>query len=293
MELDIVKNIKKAKNVIATFNDGDNFVVFHELVNSSQSKELKKKLLDMDPKQLKKMIKNGDFECNETLQLIESTNKKKKYFNNEKTHFEYDKNDVMFMPELDKERDLIYIYGPSGSGKSYLTKIFVKLYQKYKKGNDVYILSHVENDPSFKGIKYKQIPIELEILENIDLETLNNSLIIFDDTATPGDKKLQDLIFALKDNIAQRGRHHNISAIYTTHLACNFKETRVLLNECNKFVIFPNSGGVNQQERMMCSYADMDKVTFKSLKYLGSRWVMFSNHYPNYIVYDCGVKLLT
>jgi energy-coupling factor transporter ATP-binding protein EcfA2 len=211
--------------------------------------------------------------------------------NNQK--FQYWEKDVMFMPTLDKERELIYVFGPSGSGKSYLSKMYAILYKKFNKGNDVFVLSHVKNDPSFEGMKYQHIPIDKEILDNTDLDTFKDSLVIFDDTDTPKDKEMQKIIDSLKDDIAQRGRHHNISAIFTTHMACNFMRTRVLLSECDKFVIFPGSGGNKQQEYMVCNYGGMPKSFFNNLKSYKSRWLMFNVRYPNYVVHQSGVELLS
>ncbi len=278
-KLDKVKTGFSKKEIIATFNNEKNFVYLKE------KSEKKKNIRDIPPKKLKEMLINGDDD------II--------YFKNDDDHmedenqkFEYFEKDVMFMPTLTKERELLYIFGPSGSGKSFLSKKYAILYKKYKKGNDVFVLSHVKNDKSFDGMIYKHIPIEREILDNVDLETLADSLVIFDDCDSR-DKELQKMVDALKDDIAQRGRHHNISAIFTTHMACNFLRTRVLLSECDKFIVFPGSGGKKQQEYMVVNYGGMAKSFFNSLGGYRSRWLMFNVRYPNYIVHDHGVELLS
>lgn len=277
-KLEKVNTGMSKKEIIATFNNGKNFVYLKE------KKEKKKNIRDIPPEKLKEMLINGDDD------QIYFKNEEE-YMEDQNQKFDYYEKDVMFMPTLTKERELLYIFGPSGSGKSFLSKKYAILYKKFKKGNDVFVLSHVKNDPSFEGMNYKHIPVEKEILEEIDLETLADSLVIFDDTDSR-DKELQKMVDALKDDIAQRGRHHNISAIFTTHMACNFLRTRVLLSECDKFIVFPGSGGKKQQEYMVVNYGGMAKSFFNSLGSYRSRWMMFNVRYPNYIVHDHGVTLL-
>jgi hypothetical protein len=268
------------KDIIATYNDGKNFVYLDEI------KQKRKNVKDISADKIKEMILNGEEDFLEFFT-------KEDHLEEDNQKFVFDEKDVMFMPTLTKERELIYIFGPSGSGKSCLTRKYASLYKKYKKGNDIFLLSHVKNDPAFEGLKYKHIPIDASLLNEVDLETFENSLIIFDDCDTPKDKNLQKMVDSLKDDIAQRGRHHNISAVFTTHMACNFLRTRILLSECDKFIIFPGSGGKKQQEYMVCNYGGMHKGFFNTLPSFRSRWMMFNVRYPNYVVYDSGVEILS
>lgn len=288
MELSVVKKIKAKDNIIATFGNGTGFVKIQEAADDGLVERLK----SLSSDKIKQMIVDGGIDSDDIIDLLDKRSKSERYLLDHNTKFVYKDKTVFPIPDLNRERELIYIHGSSGSGKSWWTKCYAKLYRKYHKENDVFVLSHVKKDPSFEGLKYDHIPIDEETLNNVDLETFKDSLVIFDDTDTPKDKVLQKLIDSLKDDIAQRGRHHNISAIFTTHMACNFIRTRVLLNECDKFVVFPGNGGNKQQEYMVCNYGGMDKKFFNSLKSLKSRWVMFNVRYPNYIVYQSGVTIL-
>lgn len=284
-----VKSNKSSKEIIATFCDDSQYVYLTD--SGDKMDNLYNVVKDMPGEQIKQLIKDGIITKSDIKNLI--GRKDDEYLSDDKQKFSYWEKDVMFMPTLTKERELIYIFGPSGSGKSYLTKMYAILYKKFNKGNDVFVLSHVKDDPSFEGMKYNHIPIDKDILDNTDLETFKDSLVIFDDTDTPKDKNLQKIIDSIKDDIAQRGRHYNISAIFTTHMACNFLRTRVLLSECDKFVIFPGSGGAKQQEYMVCNYGGMPKSFFNTLKSFKSRWLMFNVRYPNYVVYQSGVTILS
>jgi len=288
------KNEKKksSKDIIATFSDGEEFVYLTEPGN--RLNDIYATIKDLPAEKIKEMITTGVIDRQDICNLLTANkNKSTQFLSRGDQKFDYWEKDVMFMPTLTKERELIYIFACSGAGKSYLTKQYAILYKKFNKGNDVFVLSHVKDDPSFEGMIYTHIPIEMDILNSLDLETFRDSLVIFDDTDTPKDKELQKEIDSLKDDIAQRGRHQNISAIFTTHMACNFLRTRVLLSECDKFVIFPGAGGKKQQEYMVCNYGGMPKSFFANLKDYRSRWVMFNVRYPNYVVHQSGVEILS
>lgn len=289
MELEITKEFKGVKGLIATYGNGKGYIKLDTNSNNSLISRLK----SMEPKELKKMINSDMISKSDIKKLLKSSDKCHKYLDSEKQNFKIYENSVMFTPNFDLERECIYIFGSSGSGKSTLCKNYGLLYKKYYKKNDIFLISMVDNDDSLKELNYTHIPLKEEVISDIDLSSLNNSLIIFDDTDIPDDKKLEKMIDTLKDNIAQRGRHEKISAIFTTHLAANFNRTKVLLSECHKFVIFPGAGGVVQQKRMFITYGGMSTTTFESLKNLKSRWVLFHVRYPNYIVYDSGVKILS
>lgn len=287
MELEVVKKIKNESGVIAVFNDNNSFIKLSSVTDHIVIDKLKK----MDGDELKHAILSGNIKKSDIKKIMKS-NKKNKYISLNKKSFNYYINDVMFMPNLDIERECVYIFGSSGSGKSTLCYKYGMLYKKYKK-NDIFLFSLVDNDNSLSGLTYIHVPLDEQVIDNIDLSSFENSLVIFDDTDLPNDKILEKKIDSLKNNIAQRGRHFKISAIFTTHIAANFNRTKLLLSECHKFVIFPGAGGVVQQKRMFITHGGMNPTVFESLKDLQSRWVMFNIRYPNYIVYNNGVKLLT
>ena len=95
-------------------------------------------------------------------------------------------NNNMFqqIPNNNRERDILYISGQSGSGKSYYSKNYIKEYKKIHKNNDIYLFSNIMNDDSFDEIKgIKKIDIFDEDFIDIDLKAdeFGDSLILFDD----------------------------------------------------------------------------------------------------------------
>ena len=118
------------------------------------------------------------------------------------------------------------------------------------------------------------------------------NIISKNDTETPNDKAVMKLIDNLKDLISMEGRHYNITMIITTHQACNYNRTRLILNECQKYVIFPQGNGKKQMENMFCKYGGLTKNQFMQVLQLKSRWCMLNTSYPNYIVYETGLALM-
>ena len=289
MELALSRKINPKDKFIACYNDDTCFIKYEEGISSS---DLTEHLMELTPIKLKEMLKKGGTKKEALLDLLDKRCRSEKYLLNSKTEFEYKDKSVKMLPDLTVERECIYIYGSSGCGKSYLSKEYAKLYKKYYKDNDIFLVSSLDFDKTLADLKCKRIPLNIDVLSKISLDTLENSLIIFDDSDTPSDKEVQKMIDNLKDEIAQKGRHTRTSAIFTTHMACNFNRTRVLLNECCKFVIFPGAGGLKQQERLLVTYGGLDPIEFKRLIKLKSKWLMFYNRFPNYIMHQSGVKLL-
>jgi predicted AAA+ superfamily ATPase len=120
--------------------------------------------------------------------------------------------------ENEKYREILYITGASGSGKSYYTKSYIKEFQKSKKYKDfpVYLFSALTEDDSLDEIKPKRIRLDESIIDDpISIDELENSLCIFDDTDVIGDKKYVMRYIRLLDRILEVGRHKNI------FLVCN------------------------------------------------------------------------
>ena len=73
------------------------------------------------------------------------------------------------LPDKTASRQIIYITGASGSGKSTFTRKFVKEYKKIWKDRDVYLFSALKEDESLDEIKPKRFRID-ESLISIPLD---------------------------------------------------------------------------------------------------------------------------
>ena len=116
-------NFEKGK-IIAVIKDAEN--------DKKRSKKKDNKFLYVDDKYSKSFNKY-DCEYNETIQQI---------------------------PDKETERSILYITGPSGSGKSYYTKNYILEYKKMFSKNNIYVFSSLDSDetldkiPKIKRIKF-------------------------------------------------------------------------------------------------------------------------------------------
>lgn len=289
--LNVVKSLNEDSNPIAYYyNNNERY-----FVEITDKPTINTELSKLDNESLKKILKDDIKNIPAIINLLQEKLLNEGNISDNGKKFELNINDlndsIMFLPDIKKEREMVYMFGPSGSGKSFLTKLYALEYNKFYPDNQIFVVSRIKDDPSFEGLEYIHIPINKEILSNIDVTTFNDSLVIFDDTETQ-DKPTNRLIDSLKDLIAQEGRHYKVSMIITTHMACNYNRTRIILNECHKYVIFPQSNGVKQMQNMFCTYGGLSKEKFLSIKSEFSRWCMLNITYPNYLVYSNKIELL-
>lgn len=194
-----------------------------------------------------------------------------------------------------KKREVWYIAGASGSGKSHIAKGVAERYMKQFPDRDVYLVSKLEEDDtldSMKGRKCIRLKVDKLAAEPIkDLDLLKDSLIIFDDYDTilgKEGKAVQQLI----DDIAIMGRHNNITMLCLTHYLTNYSKTRLLLTEATHIVVYPLSTGAHSLNYLLKTYLGLEKDEISQIRRGGSRWVMLYKNYPNYCVTETEAFLL-
>lgn len=216
-------------------------------------------------------------------------------------------NNLQPLPTTSKQREIVYICGPSGSGKSVFAESYIKQWQTMhpfkqdketgESTNEVFIFSKVQNDPSLKNIKDPcYIGIDDQLIEQpILLDDLKDSLVLFDDIDQISDKLQTKAITQLIGVICEHGRHNNITCLITSHLinGNNKQQTRTILNECHKIILFPRTLNSHSLTYFLKNYIGIcDKPTMKKIMDVPSRWVMVSKHYPLYCIYQHGVFMI-
>ena len=179
------------------------------------------------------------------------------------------KQSFQLTPNPDTERQILYICGASGSGKSFFARQYCDEYTKLNKKNSIFLFSSIAEDSSVDKIKnLKRIDIRNpEFLEEeLSIDDFENSLIIFDDCDCISDKHIRAKIQALAEMCLETGRHKNISIIFTSHTACNGHQTKKILNECHSITIFLRSLGGKALKYLLESYLSLDKHQIKRLK---------------------------
>lgn len=194
----------------------------------------------------------------------------------------------------EKETERIYVAGKTGSGKSCFAAMYASEYKRIYPKRKIYIFTKHEKENAYKIVKHIEILPDDEILqEPIEIESLKNSLIIFDDCDNIQDKIIKQNVRKLIDDVLTTGRKYNISCITLNHLLTNYKETRSLLNESNKVVFF-NSGAANYHiNRYLKTYLGFEKDLIKKITALRSRWTLISlTPMPMYVLHEHGVFII-
>jgi hypothetical protein len=189
------------------------------------------------------------------------------------------------IPNTTKERNIIYVCGQSGSGKSYYIGEYIKQYKKLYPKNEIYLFSALSEDPSLDKIKGIN-RIDLEKLNEIDLELdeFQDTFLIFDDIDTLKKGEIRTKIFQLLDECLQIGRHKNISVAYVSHVCTKGKETQLILNEAHAITFFPKTMG-NRNIKYLCGeYLGLDKQEIQRLKSMDSRFVTVCKTFPKCVL---------
>jgi len=111
---------------------------------------------------------------------------KEKELKNTFDNFEIKEGVFQVIPNVNNDRQTIFLAGTSGSGKSYwISKYCIEYHKLYSK-NPIYFISEqlLLEDKAFEGQKYiSQINIDDDILEDpLNYRDFEDCLVIFDDT---------------------------------------------------------------------------------------------------------------
>lgn len=200
------------------------------------------------------------------------------------SHFE-------LLPSSDtKKREVWYVAGASGSGKSYIAREYAKYYQKLFPERSVYLISKLTEDNTLDKIKPKRINVSTLVSDYPEIEEFRDCLVIFDDIDCFTGNELKS-VHQLIDDIAITGRHTNTSMLFLTHYITNYKKTRLILNESTHFVVYPQSTSYHSLRYLLKTHIGMEDDEIKHLRKLG-RWVCVSKNYPQTLIASQYAKLL-
>jgi hypothetical protein len=183
-----------------------------------------------------------------------------------------------------KKREVFYIAGASGSGKSYIAKGIAEMYHNLFPSREVYLISKLGEDSTLDTMKPppKRINIQTLIDDYPELEEFEDCCVIFDDYDTftgPAEKVVHKLI----DDLATMGRHTNTTMLCLSHYLTNYKKTRLLLNEATHIIVYPMATSFHALCYLLKTHIGMSKDDCRDLKKMG-RWVCLYKHYPQWLV---------
>lgn len=201
---------------------------------------------------------------------------------------------VQQIPIKERSRDVLFVSGQSGSGKSTYSRKYIEQFHKMYKKRPVYVFSYFQEDPSLDSLKYlKRIPLNDEFASTqLSLEDFRDSLCLFDDIDCVKQKKIRDKLFNILHSLLELARHVNCTVIYLSHLSTKGHETRTILNECISSTIFPKNMNARGFKYLLESYFGLDKKQIKRIKQLKSRAVTIVKTYPNVVIYEGGAYVL-
>jgi hypothetical protein len=182
-----------------------------------------------------------------------------------------------------ERREVFYIAGASGSGKSYIAKGIAECYKKLFPDRECYLISKLGEDSTLDALDFlKRINIQTFIDDYPELEEFQDCLVIFDDydTLTGNAEKV---VGKLIDDLATMGRHTNTTMLCLSHYLTNYKKTRLLLNEATHIVVYPMATSFHALGYLLKTHIGMTKEDVRDLKKMG-RWVCVYKHYPQWLV---------
>jgi len=188
---------------------------------------------------------------------------------------------------VNSERDILYITGASGSGKSYYASSYIKNYIKKNPRHEVFLFSSIDEDKALDDIKQiKRFDINHpEFLEEeFHITDFRNSLVIFDDTDCMTNKKILKQVNLILDIVLQTGRKYACSCIYTSHSACNGSATKLILNESHSITFFINGMGGKAIHYLLDNYLGLSKQQIIKVKDIPSRSTTIIKTFPQLIM---------
>jgi hypothetical protein len=192
-----------------------------------------------------------------------------------------------------KKREVWYIAGASGSGKSHIARQLAEGYKKLFKNREIYLISKLNEDSTLDTMKVgkpKRINVSTLVEDYPALDEFKDCMVIFDDYDTfvgAEGKAVQTLI----DDLAIQGRHSNTTMLCLTHYITNYKKTRLLLNEATHFVVYPQATSYHALKYLLTTHIGMDAEEVKRLRKLG-RWICVAKNFPQYLISQHFAKVL-
>ena len=193
------------------------------------------------------------------------------------------------------KRECVYISAMSGAGKSYWCASYISEWKKLHPNLPWYLFSAIKTDEVLDKLEPIRVPVETFLgddkppLKVEDFE--EGALILFDDCcAFP--KPLETICLNIQNALLTTGRHNNNWVLITSHLMTDYSRTRLTLQECSTYVIFPHGANAKAISYLLETYVGIDKHQIKEIRKLPSRWIAVRRTFPPSCVWERGCMLL-
>lgn len=207
----------------------------------------------------------------------------------------HDPNSVFDAIPVDKNdgRDVVYLNGASGSGKTHCLRKFAENYKKLFPDREIYMVSELPTDKTLEGLDIKRIDVQSLVDEPMDnpVQEFSKSMVCFDDFDALSGKK-EAAVIDLINKVCSMGRHESVTVVITSHLSTRGAKTRLMLNEATLFQLFPQGSSQRALQYLCSTYLGLSTKQIQDLKKMNSRWVLFGKNFPQQIVSEHECKLL-
>ena len=194
--------------------------------------------------------------------------------------------------EEDEQVDRVYVCGETGCGKSsFIREYVMKFLGMYPKAT-LLLFSSKKEDKCLDAIKQvKRVNIDEDILHNpYTLAEISSNtkptLCIFDDIEDFPNKKINNEVARLRDEILRNGRSYGIYSIFVHHNPTDYKATRNMIFEANKVVIFPKRSGKGTYNYLLEKKLLISKEQIDLINNLKSNFVCIVKQIPKCIIAD-------
>ena len=185
--------------------------------------------------------------------------------------------------DTSQEREVLYVSGMSGAGKSFWCRQYIEKYHKKYPKRLVYVFSSLTSCKTLDKLKYlKRIKInEPEFMNrNLTANDFKESLVLFDDIDVINNKKIKAKTYDIMNSCLQIGRHSQVTCLVTSHNSTNGADTKITLNEATSIVLFPKASGNKSLLYISDSYLGLDSKQAKDLKKIDGRFVCIVRNHP-------------
>lgn len=183
------------------------------------------------------------------------------------------------IPNFNKEREVIVISGPSGAGKTYLAKQYLRKYKKLNPNNKIILYANKPFDDF--DLDYKKGSLEGGEVDKLKVNDFKDSVLVFDDAENiTHDKEIQDRLMKFLEELMNVGRTLNITLLIITHVLMNYRFSRNMLMEANRVAMFPTSGMRYQYEQFLKKYVGLNNKQIKDILDTNSRWLVLDKEAP-------------
>lgn len=188
-------------------------------------------------------------------------------------------------------RQILYVSGASGSGKSYYTASYIKEYIKMFPKNAIILFSSLDSDKTLDQFKQiNRVKLDEEFYnKKLTINDFKDTLVIYDDTETIANKFIQEKLQNIMGLCLTTGRHVGCFMIITSHATNAGHKTSLILKEAHSITLFIKTIGKAGLKYVLETSFGLDDSQIKKIRKLDSRWVTVIKTYPMVIMHERGI----